>query len=96
MDKTHEWLQPVNRFLHEHTDFAFDFKIFFNLLVDLNIVASIVHWVFFCKKWGFFFDLTLFFVIRFFCTHLIAYRNAEGNLWPDNNFISISGTKMSE
>ena len=37
-----------------------------------------------------------FFVIRFFCTHLIAYRNADGNLWPDTNFISLSGTKMED
>lgn len=96
MDKTHDWLGPVNNYLHQHSQFAFYLKLGFNLLVDVNIVTAMFHWVFYSKKWQFFFDLTVFFIVRFFCTHLIAYRNAEGNLWPETNVISISGTKMTE
>lgn len=96
LDKTHIWLAPLNTFLHENKNFAFYTKFFFTILVDLNIVSGMVHWVFISKRWQLIFDLAVFFIVRFFCTHLIAYRNADGNLWPDNNFISISGTKMED
>ena len=51
MDKPHEWLAFVNTFLREHSDIAFYTKIGYNLLIDINLIMTMIHWVFISRKW---------------------------------------------
>lgn len=96
LDKTHGYLGFANSYLNNNTSFALYFKIFYNAVLDINIVTVMIHWVFFSQGWQYIFDLAVFFVVRFFCTHLIAYRDPEGIIWPESSIISISGTKQSD
>jgi hypothetical protein len=68
----------------------------YTLMIDLWAVMAIFHWVVLSLKWQFALDLLFFFSWRFICTHLISYRNVEGQFWPESSFMSLSNAGISE
>jgi hypothetical protein len=52
--------------------------------------------VLYSKSWKLVVDGLSFFIIRFICTHIIAYRVIPGAVWPDTGFISIAGVPLHE
>lgn len=82
--------------MHNNPTVATNLKIFLNLLIDTNLLVIILHWIFFSSSWKLIFDLLMFFAVRFFCTHIIAYRHPEGILWPETSMYSISNTSLEE
>jgi hypothetical protein len=89
-------MSPINSFLHGHSDIAFWIKFMFTLMIDVWAVTAIFHWVVLSLKWQFAIDMIFFFFWRFICTHLISYRNAEGQFWPESSFMSLSNAGLSE
>lgn len=96
LDKTHIMLEPMNSYLHNHTDIAFYIKFMFTLMIDIMVVAAFGHWVFISQKWQFAADIILFYSVRYVLTHLISYRNPEGIYWPESSFMSLSNAGLSE
>jgi hypothetical protein len=52
--------------------------------------------IFFSNSWKLIFDLLLFFLMRFICTHIIAYRQPDRQVWPDTSFFSISNVPKDQ
>lgn len=65
-------------------------------MIDIWAVTAIFHWVVISLKWQFALDFIFFYFWRFVCTHIIFYKNAEGQFWPESSFMSISNAGLSE
>lgn len=86
----------MNSYLHRNSDAAFYVKFLFTLMIDVMIVAVMIHWVCACLSWKFAANTGLFFSIRFVLTRLISYRNVEGSFWPESSFLSLSNSGLTE